>query len=390
VILRLAILIAFCGLVSPSLRAADSSFDAGKLAEMDAEINRAIAERHLPGAVLWVESNGLSYCKAFGSRALVPSLEPMTEDTIFDIASLTKVLATTPSLMILYERGQLKLDEFVAAYLVEFEHGPNQRITIRQLLTHTSGISRSLNSNPDWADMKHALKLVAAERPAHPPGVEFVYSDINFILLGEVVQRVSGQKLADFAAKEIFEPLRMDDTTFLPPRAKMPRIAPTEKAGREVLRGKVHDPKAQRMGGIAGHAGVFTTAPDMARFGRMLLNGGELDGVRILKPETVKLMTSVQTPASMKARRGLGWDIDSEYSRPRGQIFPVGSYGHTGFTGGCLWIDPASSTFWLLLSNRVHPDGSGNIYSLQRALGTLAAEAAEPLNPTLAVREAVH
>jgi CubicO group peptidase (beta-lactamase class C family) len=353
---------------------------------MDLAITQAIAEKHLPGAVLWLESKKTSYHKAFGSRALVPRIEPMSEDTIFDVASLTKVLATTPALMILSERGQLKLDESVATYLREFQGSRNQAITLRHLLTHTSGLGRSLSSSPDWADMGRALNLVAMDHLARAPGAEFLYSDINFIILGQVVQRVSGRKLEEFVAKEVYEPLKMEDTGYLPPRDKWERIAPTEKVGGTVLRGKVHDPKAQRMGGVGGHAGVFTTAADMARFARMLLAGGALDGVRILKPETVKLMTGVQTPGSMKTKRGLGWDIDSEYSRPRGQLFPVGSFGHTGFTGGCLWLDPASDTFWLLLSNRVHPDGSGNIYPLQRTLGTLAAEAA--LSPQSETHEA--
>jgi CubicO group peptidase (beta-lactamase class C family) len=189
------------------------------------------------------------------------------------------------------------------------------------------------------------------------------------------VQRVSHAKLNEFAAREIFQPLRMVDTGYLPPRSKLPRIAPTEKVGDEVLRGIVHDPTARRMGGVAGHAGVFTTTADVARFSRMLLNEGELDGVRLFKPNTVRLMTSVQSPPGVEARRGLGWDIDSDYSRPRGSIFPLGSYGHTGFTGVCLWIDPFSKSFWMLFANRVHPDRSGNILPLQRTLANLSAQA---------------
>jgi CubicO group peptidase (beta-lactamase class C family) len=344
---------------------------------MDAAIDRAIADRQLPGGVLWVEHNGTSYHKAFGQRAVVPKAEAMTEDTIFDAASLTKVLATASSLMILCERGLIKLDESVTAYLSELKHESKEAITLRHLLTHTSGFNTRLRRDPDWADHEKAFALIGAERPADPPGTAFRYSDINFILLGEVVQRVSGVGLDEFARREIFEPLKMKDTRFLPPADWFPRIAPTERVGREVLRGQVHDPKARRMGGVAGHAGVFTTAADVARFARMMLNGGELEGVRVLKPESVKLMTSVQTPRTLQARRGLGWDIDSAYSRPRGEVFPMGSYGHTGFTGVCLWIDPFSKTFWMLLSNRVHPEASGNIYALQKKLATLAAQAVD-------------
>jgi uncharacterized protein YbbC (DUF1343 family) len=210
----------------------------------------------------------------------------------------------------------------------------------------------------------------------------FRYSDVNFILLGEVVQRVSGRNLAEFAAAEIFRPLKMQTTSYSPKSAQLPRIAPTQQAAEGMLRGKVHDPTARRMGGVAGHAGVFTTASDLARFARMLLNEGELEGVRLFKPETVKLMTSVQSAEQVLSRRGLGWDIDSPYSRPRGALFPLGSFGHTGWTGAALWIDPFSRTFWILLSNRVHPDGKGNTLPLYFTLGTLAAEAVENFNFT--------
>ena len=378
--MSLARVLAFLVFFSPIVVTAASGFDVAKLAQMDIEINRAIAEQKLPGGVLWIECKASNYHKAFGRRAIVPSSEPMTEDTIFDAASMTKVLATTPALMILYERGALKLDEPIATYLPEFSRGGKEPITVRHLLTHTSGFKRALSRTPDWSDLKKAIQSLGAEQPSSSPGTVFAYSDINFIILGAVVERVSGMALDKFAAQEIYAPLKMHDTCFLPSAAKRSRIAPTEKVGREVLRGKVHDPKAQRMGGVAGHAGVFTTASDLARFSRMLLNGGKLDGVRILKPETVRLMTTVQTPDSVEARRGLGWDIDSEFSRPRGNIFPIGSYGHTGFTGVCLWIDPFSKTFWMFLSNRVHPDSSGNIYALQKKLATLAAEALVDFN----------
>jgi CubicO group peptidase (beta-lactamase class C family) len=246
---------------------------------------------------------------------------------------------------------------------------------LSQLLTHTSGLGRSVRGFMDWSDFRGAFGLVCAEPLAHPPGTVCLYSDLNSIVLGEIVQRVSGMRLNDFVAREIYEPLGMSDTGYLPPAGKVSRIAPTTRVGDDFLRGTVHDFKARGMGGVAGHAGVFTTAADLARFARMMLGRGTLEGRRVFKPETIQMMTSVQTPASIPARRGLGWDIDSDYSRPRGQWFPIGSYGMTGFTGVCLWIDPASDTFWFLLSNRVHPDQSGNIGALQRTLGTLAAEA---------------
>lgn len=184
------------------------------------------------------------------------------------------------------------------------------------------------------------------------PGTSFSYSDINFFLLGEIVQRVSKAPLEVFVQREIFGPLKMSDKGYLPPQDKLSRIAPTEVVDGQPWRGVVHDPTARHMGGVAGHAGLFTTASDLARYARMLLNLGELDGVRILKPETVKMMTSVQSPPGISAHRGLGWDIDSAYSGPRGELFPAGSYGHTGWTGGSLWIDPTSKTFVIFLSNR--------------------------------------
>ena len=354
---------------------AGDRFNSAKLSQMDEEIQRAITEHKLPGGVLWIECQGSNYHKAFGLRSVFPTAEAMTEDTIFDVASLTKVLATVPALMVLYERGKLKLEEPVVTYLPEFKGGGKEAITVRHLLTHTSGFARGLGQEPDWFDFKSAFKMVCAETPSEPPGAAFLYSDLNFIVLGEVLQRLAGMKLDEFCAREIFKPLKMVDTCFLPSVAVRLRIAPTEKVGRMVLRGTVHDFKAQGMGGVAGHAGLFTTAADVARFARMVLNKGKLDGSQILKAETVNLMTSVQSPGHVRARRGLGWDIDSDFSRPRGDLFPIGSFGHTGFTGVCLWIDPFSQTFWMFLSNRIHPEPSGNIYPLQRNLATLAAEA---------------
>jgi CubicO group peptidase (beta-lactamase class C family) len=354
---------------------AGDRFNSSKLSQMDEEIQRAIAEHRLPGGVLWVESKGSNYHKAFGFRSVFPTPEAMTEDTIFDVASMTKVLATVPALMVLYERGKVKLKEPVVTYLPEFKGGGKEAITVRHLLTHTSGFGRGLSHEPDWFDFKSAFKMVCAETPSEPPGAAFLYSDLNFIILGEVVQRLAGMKLDEFCAREIFKPLKMVDTCFLPSQAIRSRIAPTERVGRGVLRGTVHDFKAQGMGGVAGHAGLFTTAADVARFARMVLNKGKLDGSQILKEDTVDLMTSVQSPGHVRARRGLGWDIDSDFSRPRGDLFPIGSFGHTGFTGVCLWIDPFSQTFWMFLSNRIHPDPSGNIYPLQKNLATLAAEA---------------
>jgi uncharacterized protein YbbC (DUF1343 family)/CubicO group peptidase (beta-lactamase class C family) len=345
-----------------------SVFDTNKLAEIDQAITNAIAEQRLPGAVVWLERDGAVYHKAYGQRAVVPDPEPMTEDTVFDLASLTKVLATAPSIMLLVERGEVRLDARVQDYLPEFRRNGKDEITVRQLLTHTSGLRSGLGRRVDGPST--AINYASQERTNSVPGTAFVYSDINFILLGEVVARVTHTPLQTFALEHFYGPLKMRETGFLPAPKLRPRIAPTEGS----LRGVVHDPTSRGMGGVAGHAGLFGTAADLARFARMMLNEGELDGQRVLEADTVRQMTSVQTPDTITGRRGFGWDIDTGYSR-RGKVFPLGSYGHTGFTGTSLWIDPFSKTFLVFLSNRVHPDGHGDIRSLQTALGTLAAQA---------------
>ena len=347
---------------------------------MDRSIHSTIQDGLIPGGVLWLERNSHSYHQAYGQRSLVPAREPMTMDTIFDVASLTKVLAATPAVMLLVERGKVKLDDEVSRYIPEFRGGGKESVTLRQLLTHTSGLRSGIDSRPAWSGRDAAIKLACAEKLVTQPGAVFRYSDINFFLLGDVVRRVTGKGLETWVQSEIYQPLGMNDTGFLPKPDLFPRIAPTETVDGKTLRGIVHDPTARFMGGVAGHAGLFSTAADLARFARMMLNGGELNGVRIFRPETIRLMTVIQTAESVGARRGLGWDIDSGYSRPRGKWFPLGSYGHTGFTGTCLWIDPYSRTFWMFLSNRVHPDGKGNVLPLQALLADLTAEAVEDFN----------
>lgn len=361
--------------------AAPQAFRSEKLAEMEVTIAEAIADQRCPGGVLWLEREGATHRKALGKRALVPSGEAMTEDTIFDAASLTKVCATTPAIMLLVERGQVNVDAPVATYVPEFKANGKEGVTIRHLMTHTSGLKPGIAAKPDWTGYDKAIELACADKLISAPGAVFRYSDINFIVLGEVVRRVSGTQLNEFVVRELYAPLKLPDTGFLPPESKLPRVAPTEKLeSGEVLRGKVHDPTARRMGGVAGHAGLFLTAADLARYARMLLNLGELEGARVFKPETVKLMTRVQSPDGVPTRRGLGWDIDSGYSGPRGKWFPIGSYGHTGWTGTSLWIDPFSQTFIIFLSNRNHPNEEGNVIPLRAKLGSLAAEAVVGFN----------
>ncbi|MET0857889.1 MAG: serine hydrolase domain-containing protein, partial [Telluria sp.] len=289
----------------------------------------------------------------------------------------SKILATAPSVLLLAEAGKLDLEAPVSRYFPECGGKGKDGMTVRHLLTHSSGLPAGIPAKPAWEGDASAYKLACAREITDPPGTAFRYSDINYILLGQLVQRVAGIPLDEFSQRHIFTPLKMSETGFLPlSRFPVSRIAPTNVSGDVVLRGVVHDPTARRMGGVAGSAGVFSTARDIARFARMLLADGELDGVRILSRDSVRLMTTAQSPAGVAQRRGMGMDIDSSFARPRGALFPVGSYGHTGFTGCILWVDPASRTFYVFLSNRVYPDDKANILPLYNQLGTLSAQSA--------------
>lgn len=353
--------------------------------QLDEAVRAAIKRGEIPGAVLLIGHEGkLIHRQAYGSRALLPVIEPMTLDTVFDLASLTKVVATTSSMMKLFETGQIQLNDPVTKYIPEFQGG-HSAITIRNLMTHFSGLPPSLKLKPEWSGYTTAIQLAADTKPVAAPGRRFIYSDINFILCGEIVRRVSGRSLADFAHDNIFAPLRMNETEFQPPADLVTRIAPTERLVNAVapLRGLVHDPTSQCMGGVAGHAGLFSTAADLSRFAEMMLDGGELDGVRIFSPMTIEKFTTPQSPPDQPILRGLGWDIDSPYSGTRGELFPVGSYGHTGFTGTSLWIDPATRTYVILLANSVHPMVRRPITPLRRQVATIAAAALETLPPNV-------
>ena len=353
----------------------EATFHLDVIDEMSRAVNETIASGNIPGGVLWVERNNVDFVGIYGYRTTVPQRERMTRDTVFDIASLTKVVATTPAIMKLVDQGKIDLGDTAQKYIAEFSGHGKEQITIRQLLTHTSGLRPDISTQPTWSGYDTAIKMINTEKVYQPPGTQFRYSDINFIILAEVVRRVSGRRIDEFAQQEIFRPLKMNDTRFVPHSSEYKRIAPTELLDGRLLHGIVHDPTARYMGGVAGHAGLFSTVDDLARFSRMLLNEGELDGIRVLNAETVRLMTTVQSPDAVEQRRGLGWDIDSDYGRPRGDHFPIGSYGHAGYTGTSLWIDPFSQTFLIFLSSRLHPDGSGNVHPLQAKLGNLAARA---------------
>ena len=349
-------------------------FEPAALKALDALLSDAVGRKTPPGAVLWLERDGHSHRSAVGARALQPAREAMTLDTIFDAASLTKVVATLPCVLALAEEGKLRFDDPVVRHLPEFAGARD--IRLRHLLAHTSGLPAGVPREPAWSGYEEGLRRALACQPDTPADTQFRYSDVNFILLGEIVRRVSGRPLDAYARQRIFAPLGLESTTFKPPAEWHPRIAPTEKDETGVLlRGVVHDPTARRMGGVAGHAGLFTSAADLARYARMLLAGGELEGVRILQAASLEQARRVQTPATVLERRGLGWDLDSLFSRPRGTHFPLGSFGHTGFTGTSLWMDPFSRSFVVFLSSRLHPDGGGSVRDLYEAVGSAAAQA---------------
>lgn len=353
------------------------------LAQADAAVERAIAARQIPGAAVWIERLGhRAHHRAYGQRAVDPAPEPLDEASVFDAASLTKSVVTATLVQLLRERGQLDIEAPLQRYLPGCGGDDKAAITLRQLLTHSSGLPASLprNGAGDWAGADDAQRIACGLPVTAPPGTLFRYSDVNFILLGRIVEQVSGQTLDHFAATALFQPLGMADSGYLPLR-RIPagRIAPTERLkDGTLLRGDVHDPTARKMGGVAGHAGLFTTTADLARFARMLLSGGVAeDGRRLLSMQSVALLTTVQSPPALAEQRSLGWDIASPYAvRPRGSVYPTTSFGHTGFTGCAFWLDPGSRSFYVLLSNRVHPALGTNVLPLYSELGTAAAQAA--------------
>jgi uncharacterized protein YbbC (DUF1343 family)/CubicO group peptidase (beta-lactamase class C family) len=348
-----------------------------RLDAVDAVIQQAISDGNIPGAVLIVGHDGaVIYRKAYGSRALEPRREAMTLDTVFDLASLTKVIVTTTAVMQLVETGKVRLNDPVAKYLPEFAQNGKEDITVRQLLTHYSGLAPDLDLTKAWEGKETAYRMAFAETPADPPGSKFSYSDINFIVLGALVERVSGEMLDEYATRHIFLPLKMMHTRYVPAAALRPgwieKTAPTQYDENErMLRGVVHDPTARRMGGVAGHAGVFSTGDDLAKFAQALLDGG--DG--ILSALSVEKMTRPEQPPSAPVLRGFGWDIDSPFSSNRGDLLPVGGFGHTGFTGTSMWIDPTTKSYIILLTNAVHPRGKGTAIALRSKVATAVAAA---------------
>jgi CubicO group peptidase (beta-lactamase class C family) len=392
-------------------------------------MNDAIAAHRLPGAVVVIGHGGeVVFHQAYGSRKLAgePGLdgspapaEPMTEDTIFDMASLTKSLATATAVMQLYEQGKVAFDDPVQLYLAGFNaaNDPQRaKVTVRMLLTHTSGETGDVDLKDPWgldgADKTEGLRRALTTPLESGPGERFRYSDINFILLGALLENVTGKAEDVYVQEHVFAPLGMDETRYLPPASLLPRIAPTARDEEgKLLRGTVHDTTARRMGGVAGHAGVFSTAHDVSIYAQALLDrlAGRPSSFPLTQA-TLQLMTSPQQPGRTAQQleaandatreavatnpntadpllaphypaitgqnlRGFGWDIDTRLSTPRGLVFPVGSFGHTGFTGTTLWIDPGSDTYVVLLSNSIHVRGSPPIQELRGDVATATARA---------------
>ncbi|CAN5269833.1 hypothetical protein BH20ACI2_BH20ACI2_26890 [soil metagenome] len=414
--------------------------NAAKLGQIDGLVNADIADKKLPGAVIIVGHKGkIVYRKAFGNRSLVPTVEKMTVDTIFDVASLTKPVATATSIMILVEQGKLRLNDTIGKFITDIDDANAKRVTILQLLTHTSGYRPDFDLGEKWTGREGMLAALKKEKLRTPPGTKFVYSDIGFIVLGEIINRVHFSyprksnihgDYADFPSREVFSRAGLNSTDFLlislPPAMSVPQrlhlrlgnkerkladFAPTEnirgqgsylggryegtpESGDSFLRALVHDPTAFRMNGIAGHAGLFSTAEDLAEYCQMILNGGRsrtwvvrteegrvlrYGPNRILSSQTIARMTQPNVVSEDGSTRGLGWDMNTSFSSNRGELFPLGSFGHTGFTGTSVWIDPTSETFVVFMSNRVHPDGKGDVTPLRARVATVAASAIEDM-----------
>ncbi len=355
------------------------------LTNIDTIVEAEIAKKQLPGAVVLVGRQGkIVWRRAYGNRALEPQVEAMTTDTIFDLASLTKIVATATSVMILVERGLVRLGDPVSRYIPEFAENGKRTITVEHLLIHRSGLVADNDIRDYEQGPEKAIENIWRLAPLNEVGSKMIYSDVNFIVLAELVKRVSGKPVDQFALENIYQPLGMKDTGYKPLErlggTAKPRIAPTEQRGgveqnrsregaakegevvaketEHWMRGEVHDPRSYLLGGVAGHAGLFSTADDLAIYCQMILNGGEYQGRRILSPMGVQRMTEPRPSAGNDGdgnSRGLGWDVYSGFSANRGDLFPIGSFGHTGFTGTGLWLDPNSQTFVVFLSNRVHP-----------------------------------
>src|ERR1035437_9415709 len=374
----------FGALLVATLVHAAPDFNEQRLEGIASVVEATVKANKIPGAVVLIGHDGhVVYRKAFGERALVPERLPMAVDTMFDMASMTKVMATTTAVMQLVEQGKIVLSAPVSDYWPEVKQNGKELVTIRELMTHYSGLPPDLPLKPAWTGYDTAMQMIVAAQLDAPPGTRFIYSDVNFETLGEIVRRVSGETLDVYCAEHIFGPLGMRDTGFKPAASLRHRIAPTQYehgSSGPVLWGVVHDPTSRSMGGVAGHAGLFSSVDDVSVFAQMLLNGGTYNGARILSPLSIEKMTTPQTPPNKMILRGLGWDIASPFASNRGELFDVGSFGHTGYTGTSLWVDPITKTYIVLLTNRVHPNNKGEVGAVRSGVANLVAAGLGPLS----------
>lgn len=358
----------------PTLQPQDAGLSVARLNVIDDVVQEGLRRENMPGCVVMVGYQGsIVYHQAFGYRQLVPEKQPMQTDTVFDMASLTKPIATATSVLTLIEAGKIELEAPVARYIPEFAVNGKADITVRQLLVHMGGLIPDNAMKDYMGTPAEAFEKIYGLPTYVPPGEKFVYTDVGFIVLADLVKRVSGMDVHQYSKQKIFQPLGMGETGYLPNEDLQSRAAVTQQRDGQPMRGQVHDPRAWALGGIAGHAGLFSTASDLARYGQMMLNGGSLNGVVIMQPETFALM--IQPVAVSSGLRGLGWDIKSPYSSNRGDLFSPAAFGHGGFTGTAMWMDPELQMFVIFLSNRVHPDGKGSVNALAGRIGTLAAAA---------------
>jgi CubicO group peptidase (beta-lactamase class C family) len=374
--------------LSPAITRPEAvGFSSERLKLLDQFLVDCIQQKYFPGAVVIVgRHDRIVFRQAYGHAQWIPEPKPMKIDMLFDLASLTKPVATATSIMILVERGKLSLHDRVRDYVPEFsvyedEKGQKgEEARLWHLLTHTSGLPAytsaeevaRLYGSPCPTEM--LVKHIASLKKEFPPGKDFRYSCLGYITLAYIIQKITGKDIATFARENIFLPLGMKKTFFNPPPELKDQCVATEVIAGKPLIGIVHDPLARLQGGISGNAGLFSTADDLALFARMMLHQGELDGQRILSPLSVRRMTEIY-PEVLFSGRGLGWDINSPYSTNRGDLFGRSSYGHTGYTGTSIWIDPETKTFVIFLTNRVHPDDKGVIIPVRSRVANLVAAA---------------
>lgn len=358
----------------PTRSPEEVGIDSSQLANIDRVVEQSIAQSKMPGAVVLVGHRGaIVYHKAFGQKQLQPERKQMENTTVFDLASITKPVATATSIMLLLERGLIRLNDKVSDHLPEFGTKGKDKVTIKQLLTHVGGLIPD-NSIKDYQGTpEQSIKNFLDVDLNYEPEKDFKYSDVGFLVLGELIKRKTGKSVHDFSRENVFHPLGMSETTYLPPSELAQRAATTEQREGRWMIGEVHDPRAYALGGIAGHAGLFSTTTDLAVYAQMMLNQGEYQGVRVLGTQTVKMMTSAYDVP--KGQRGLGWDKRTSYSVNKGELMSPMAFGHGGFTGTGMWIDPELDLFVIFLSNRVHPDGKGLVNPLIGSVVNIAASA---------------